>query len=105
MATDAEILREKLGEVIPAGGSDADTGFTDVQITDLLTRNSSIDAAASEGWQIKAAKYADLVDMAEGTTKRSFGDLQAQALRMAEHYGPGASGTTAVTRIKKIVRS
>jgi len=105
MATDAEILREKLGEVIPPGGTEADTAFTEAQIIDLLARNDSVNAAIAEGWEIKAANYADLVNMAEGTTKRNFSDLQTQALRMAEHYGSGATGATAVTRIHKIVRS
>ena len=105
MATDSEILREKLGEVIPAGGTDADTGFSNQQIQDLLDRNSSMTTAAEEGWQIKAARYADLVDMAEGTTKRDFGDLMEQALKMAASYGSDSGGGGAVTRIHRIRRS
>lgn len=105
MATDAEILREKIGEVIPVGGSDADTGFTDQQITDLLDRNNSLNGAILEGWQIKAARYADLVDMAEGTTKRNFGDLHEQALRMVASYSEDGGGALARTRISRIRRS
>jgi hypothetical protein len=104
-ATDAEVLRERLGESIPSGGSDADTGFTDQQITDLLARNSTLNKAVEEGWQIKAAKYADLVDTAEGTTKRDFSDLHQNALRMAASYGDSGGGATARTRVHKIKRS
>jgi hypothetical protein len=104
MATDSEILRERLGEVIPVGGSDADTGFTDQQILDLLDRNSTMNAAIHEGWQIKAARYADLVDMAEGTTKRNFGDLHEQALKMVAAYSEDGGGAGARTRIHRIVR-
>lgn len=48
-------LRELLDEVIPDGGKDTDTRFTDSQIDRLLERARNIYAAAAEGWTRKAA--------------------------------------------------
>lgn len=105
MATDAEIVRERLGERLPEGGNDSDTNFSDAQILDLLTRNGNVlDRAVAEGWSIKAGIYADLVDTAEGTSKRSMSDLHAHALRMAEQYGGGTETTRKQTRIHKLGR-
>jgi hypothetical protein len=108
MATPAERVRRSLGESIPAGGLDSDTLFTNAQIDDLLTDNGNdIDAAILQGWRDKAAAYADLVDTAEGTSKRSMSDLHKNALRMVEVLSSGSStgGTTSGrTRIRQIVR-
>lgn len=105
MATNAEIVRERLGEVIPADGNESDTAFTEAQILDLLARNGNIiNRAVAEGWTIKAANYADLVDTAEGTSKRSMSDLHAHALRMADEYGGGTEETRKRTRIHRLAR-
>lgn len=47
-------LRELIAEVIPAGGTDADTRFTSTQIDRLLTRAANINVAAAHGWTLKA---------------------------------------------------
>jgi len=48
-------LRELLDEVVPAGGTESDTRFTDTQLDRLLSRAKNVYAAASEGWTLKAA--------------------------------------------------
>lgn len=91
MTTIAEV-RELLGETIPAGGTEADTLFTDAQIQGWIDATSDTDSAVVVGWRAKAAKYADLVDTAEGTSKRSLSDLLDHALKMIDLYGGGNGG-------------
>lgn len=105
MATSAEQLRQFLGEEIPPNGSDGDTLFLDEQISDLLHRTESITAAAAEGWRIKAAKLSDLVDTAEGTSKRSMSDLHKHAVAMIGVYDGGAGSVTSRSQSHRIVRS
>lgn len=106
MATDAERIRALLGESIPVGGTDADTAFTDDQIDDLLETQGTVHLAVAEGWRIKAANYAELVDTAEGTSKRAMSDLHKNALAMVDSYAPPDSGNnvSGVTRSRPIVR-
>ena len=106
MATNPERVRDLLGEDIPEGGVESDTMFTNAKITDLLAQaNDDVNAAVAEGWRIKAAKYADLVDTSEGTSKRAMSDLHTHALRMAATYGVSeATSTTGRTRTRAIVR-
>ena len=83
MATDSERVRQFLGEVIPSGGSENDTMFTNVQIEDLLLQaDGDVDAAVLSGWRQKAAEFAELVDVQEGTSKRAMSDLHKNALAM-----------------------
>jgi hypothetical protein len=49
-------LRRALDEVIPEGGTDADTRFSDEEIDELLRAFTSIAAAAAEGWARKALR-------------------------------------------------
>lgn len=49
-------LRELLDEEIPAGGTEAETEFTDDQINRLLRPAVNMHAAAAEGWRRKAGK-------------------------------------------------
>jgi hypothetical protein len=106
MSAVTDRVRQLLGEEVPLGGSDTDTLFKDEQIEALLLDNESTDAAVAEGWRIKAAKFASLVDTAEGTSKRAMSDLHKNALAMAEEFGGGsAGGSGARTRQHKIVRT
>ena len=50
-----EELRELLDEVVPEGGTESDTRFTDAQLDRLLGKSRNIYAAAAEGWTRKAA--------------------------------------------------
>lgn len=47
-------LRRLVNEKVPAGGTAADTRFSDEDIDDILSDTSSIYAAAAEGWRLKA---------------------------------------------------
>lgn len=102
--TDAERLRTLLGESIPTGGSDADTLFTDEQIDDLLTRYGTPNDSLGEGWAIKAAALADLVDTTEGSSVRKMSQAHEAALKQAASYTE-AGGVGGRTKIGRIVRS
>lgn len=99
-------LRLLLGEVIPEGGSDSDTYFSDVQIGDLLTEaQGNVRIAAYEGWRMKAAHYADLITVTEGNAMRQMSDLHKHALDMVKHFATSTDGPTfGRTRVGRIVR-
>lgn len=93
-------LRELLDEVIPEGGSEKDTRFTDEQLDRMLKKARNIYAAAAEGWTRKAAMFQreaggiqsyqvgqERYDLAKTT------DLLDYALRMAEMYQEMAGRT------------
>lgn len=67
--------------------------------------NARIDAEAADGnlrplagaiWREKSGRYSELVDVQEGSSKRSLSQLQGSALKMAAYYEGGADGGTAV---------
>lgn len=107
--TDAERLRQLLGERIPPGGVATDTMFTEEEIDEFLAQGSSmpnpIEAAAYYGWQSKAAETANYVNVIEGNSSREMGELHRQALRMVAQYAgfvpaPGR-GKAVVGRIRR----
>lgn len=49
-------LRALTDEVIPAGGSELDTRFTDAELDQILLAASTIESAAAEVWRRKAAR-------------------------------------------------
>jgi hypothetical protein len=102
--TDDERLRTLLGESIPDGGTAADTLFTDEQITDLLARYGSPNDSLAEGWAIKAAALADLVDTTEGSSVRKMSQAHDAALKQVEIF-TDAGGVGGRTKIGRIVRS
>ena len=103
-------LRQKLGEVIPEGGSAADTMFTDEQINLMLTEAPTITHAIVEGWEIKIAEWASLVNVNDGASARAFSDLMEHGENRLKYYrgqlvaGPGGVGRSGRTRIGKIIR-
>lgn len=99
-------LRGLLGEDIPAGGTEADTLFTDLEISDLILEHpTNMDRAAYEGWRIKAARLSNLVDTTEGNSQRKFSDLLDNASDMIRLYLRSSSGPTeGRTRIGRIRR-
>ncbi len=102
---DPGLLRLYLGEVIPSGGTDADTMFTNDDIDTLLTQAGTPVSAAVLGWQAKAAQFARLVDVSEGPSKRFLQQRFENAAAMIEHYSSQAGGVGAGrTRVKKIHR-
>ena len=106
MASDAELLRMYLGEVIPNGGSDEDTMFNDSEISTFLESSGSLNEAAALGWKIKAANLSTLVDMAEGSSRRSLRQRWENAMAMTEYYqsltGPVSSGGTRIRDIERL---
>src|SRR5690349_10456373 len=103
--TDNEKLRQLLGESIPADGTEADTLFSDEEISDLLSEAPSIDRAAYEGWRAKAAKLSSLVDTTEGNSQKKFSQLRAAALDMVKVYQRSSSGPTeGRARVGRITR-
>lgn len=46
----------------------------------------NLNRAAAHVWRLKAAKYADLVDITEGNSRRSWSKAYQQALDMAAVY-------------------
>jgi len=86
-------LRELLDEVIPEGGSESDTRFTDTQLDRLLSRANNIYAVAAAGWTLKAGMYqqelGEIKSYAVGQERydmRELQDMVSFALRMAEVY-------------------
>lgn len=93
--TDAERLRQLLGESVPTVGGEADTLFSHEEIKDLLEMNAGdVERAAYEGWRVKAAKLSNLVDTTEGNSQRKFSQLHASAVEMVKHYGRSSGGST-----------
>lgn len=77
MATDAEIaaLRLLIAE-------DTEDRYTDDQLGLRLDEADSEDRVAYKIWTEKAAYYTGLVDMSEGGSSRSNGQLMDKALKM-----------------------
>jgi hypothetical protein len=64
-------------------------------------------SSASNVWLQKAATYAELVNISEGGSSRSMGDLHKRALEMAKIYQvqvDGAVDAGRSTRIARLVR-
>lgn len=92
-------LRRLLDERIPAGGTDADTRFTDAEIDELLTEASSIEEAAAAGWRQKAAwamsERGGLEKSRAGDESHEFVSLETyrkHCLEMASYYSSQVSG-------------
>jgi hypothetical protein len=103
----AKQLRQLLGEVVPEDGTDEDTLFTDETIQQLLDDNpDNIERAAFEGWKIKAAHFANLVDVTDGNASRAMSDLMNNADKMVKIFLRSSAGPTeGRTRIGRIRRS
>jgi len=93
-------LRELLDEVIPEGGSESDTRFTDTQLDRLLSRANNIYAAAAEGWTRKAAMLQKELGQIESYgvgqeryDMRKLKDMLNFALKMAEIYNRMAASS------------
>lgn len=88
-----EELRELLDEVIPEGGTESDTRFTDAQLDRILAKTRNIYAAAAEGWTRKAAMFqremGQIKSYSVGQERYDMADLTSlleYALKMAETY-------------------
>lgn len=100
-----EELRLKLGEAIPAGGSEGDTLFTNAHLERILLSAPFMGRATLEGWQIKAAHFAGLVNVTDGAASREFSDLLDNANQMVRMYSRVQEGPTeGRTRVGRIIR-
>lgn len=84
----------------------SDEIFTQYQ---LLEANE--DATAAHFWRMKAARFAHLIDVTEGSSTRNLSNLQANALKMAGIYSVEArageapsSSELRPSRTRRIVR-
>lgn len=106
--TDQQRLRQALGESIPSGGTEADTLFTDVEIQDFLDRGEGdVDKGTYYGWVAKAAAYANMADVQEGTSREMLSDLHKAALEQLKHWGKHTGlipGLSRNVRIGRVVR-
>jgi len=100
-------LRELLDEVIPEGGMESDTRFTDAQLDKLLTKANNIYAAAAEGWTRKAAMLQRELGQVESYSigqeqydMRKLKDMLDYALKMAETYSRMAASSMGSTILR-----
>lgn len=99
--TDAERLRQMLGESVPDGATDKDTLFSDEEIDDFLERGTSLDHSAYLGWVAKAADFANMANTQEGQTRLDLGGLSAHANERIKHF-EAAAGLGSSDRSVKI---
>jgi len=102
MATpeDVSTLREMIHEP-------NSTPYSNDYLSGVIESTSSLVKAAEIMWTRKAARFADLVDVREGASARSLGDLHKQALLMAKTYGDQsdeATGGDRPTSVRPIAR-
>lgn len=92
-----------------ANEPEGDSSYNDDELEVILAAaDNNLNAAAAAVWREKAARAAELVDMAEGESSRKLSDLSANALRMADMYQrqadsdqPSGHRPTAVGRITR----
>ena len=93
-------LRKLLDEQIPAGGSDADTRFSDADIDELLIDATNIYEASAAGWTIKAGMFqrelGQIQSYSVGQERydmRQLQDMVNYALKMADTYSRMAANS------------
>lgn len=98
MSEATDRLRLLLGEPIPEGGDEQDTFFTNAQVEALLTDNGdSMNLAAVEGWTMKMARYARLIDMDEAGAARKLSQKYRQAREMTNFFIKTVNDANAVS--------
>jgi hypothetical protein len=83
--------------------------WTPSRMLAALDGHETLEGAAASVWQQKAASYAELVDVSEGTSKRNLSALHKNALNMADYWSRFSSTTVEESgapsvRIGRIVR-
>jgi len=88
-----QALRVLIDEVVPPGGTDTDTRFTDAEIDVYLQTADSLQEAAANAWMAKAAKVvsntAGILSVSAGSERVQFAtpkDMADFAMRMAQYY-------------------
>jgi hypothetical protein len=74
-------LRAMIDEASPDS-----TYVDDVLSSRIDEADGKLDVVAASVWREKAASYSGLVDIQEGSSRRSLGSLQGLALNMATRY-------------------
>lgn len=82
MATEDEVLllRQMVNE------EDDCNGFDDATLGATIDSSTSINAAASSIWYLKAGKFSTMVDVSESGSSRKLGDLLKNAQAMGKLY-------------------
>jgi hypothetical protein len=102
MATAADIAAFRLLIAEPD-----ETTYTDAALSDILDAALSVNSAAADIWTQKAAAAATFVNVSESGSSRSLGDLQSNALKMAQQFASAAQAdqsTSPGVRISRITR-
>jgi hypothetical protein len=105
--SDSDAARRRLREMIAE--DETSTDFEPADIDRLLAGAANLEEAAAAAWRRKAAKYAELTDVAESGSSRKLGDLHKNALAMFVHYDERstdepAPGEAVGTRVRPIER-
>lgn len=91
MPNDYTLVRMHLAERIPPGGVDEDTSFLDAELELLYGHHNGYTwAIVADGWAIKAAELAHLIDMVEEGSERRLSQRYKHALSQAQHYADRA---------------
>jgi hypothetical protein len=106
---DVDNARRRVREMI--GETDTTSAWESRDIDLLLAGATSLEAAAADGWEKKAARYAELTDVSESGSSRKNSQLHPMALKMWEKYtelaeegDAGAAPAGTGTRVRPIVR-
>lgn len=95
-------LRRRLAEVGDLPGN-TDTLFTDDEIRNLLVgAGNDIEKATLEGWLIKEAHYAAMIDISEHGSDRKLSQLWEHAKKMVDRYS-GADGSVSPPNVGRLV--
>ncbi len=84
--------------------ADGTDPYTDEKMLEHVTREGSVEQAAAYLWRVKAASFANLVDMTEGASSRKLSQLHEHALTMAAKLDTEANAGGRPTRINTITR-
>jgi len=60
--------------------------YEDAVLEAYIDAATTVNAAAGTIWREKAAKYSTMVDVQEGSSRRSLGDLYEQALSLSKYF-------------------
>lgn len=71
--------------------------YTDEVLSDLIDSSVSLDAAAGQVWQEKAAAVWELVNTSESGSSRSLSDIHKAALAQAKFYRDASSEVAVLT--------
>ncbi len=101
MATAAQVATLRLYVAEPD-----ETTWTDEQLESIIDGTASLNLAAVEVWDSKAAGAASLVDISEGGSSRKNSDLfkNAQLMRSLFFEREQTASASAGTRIKRLSR-